>query len=74
MKTPFPNINAVRSAWRRIKKDLKDAIIRDLQPVKNVKGGGGVKGRIQTNHRRQRHHAWPLSSLVDAFAAGHGTY
>jgi hypothetical protein len=33
----------VRSAWRRVKKDLKDAIIRDLKPVKDVKGGG-VKG------------------------------
>jgi hypothetical protein len=44
MKTPFPNINAVRSAWRRVKKDIKEAIIRDLRPVKDVKGGGGVKG------------------------------
>ena len=44
MKTPIPNIDAVRSAWRRVKKDIKEAIIRDLQPVKNVKGGGGVKG------------------------------
>ena len=44
MKTPIPNIDAVRSAWRRVKKDIKEAIIRDLQPAKNVKGGGGVKG------------------------------
>jgi len=44
MKTPIPNINAVRSAWRRVTKDIKEAIIRDLRPVKNVKGGGGVKG------------------------------
>jgi hypothetical protein len=38
-----PNINLVRSAWRRLKKDIQEAIIRDLQPVKDVKGGGGVK-------------------------------
>ena len=38
------NINLVRSVWRRLKKDIKEAIIRDLQPVKDVKGGGGVKG------------------------------
>jgi len=44
MKTQIPNINVVRSAWRRVKKDIKDAIIRDLQPVKGVKGGGGVTG------------------------------
>src|SRR5437016_14681752 len=44
MKKQIPNINVVRSAWRRIKKDIKDAIIRDLKPVKDVKGGGGVTG------------------------------
>ena len=44
MKTQIPNINMVRSAWRRVKKDIKDAIIRDLKPVKDVKGGGGVTG------------------------------
>ena len=44
MKTPFPNINAVQSAWRRVKRDIKEAIIRDLQPRKDVKGGGGIKG------------------------------
>ena len=38
------NINVVRSVWRRLKKDIKEAIIRDLQPVNDVKGGGGVKG------------------------------
>jgi hypothetical protein len=36
-------VNVVRSVWRRLKRDLKEAIIRDLQPVKDVKGGGGVK-------------------------------
>jgi hypothetical protein len=45
MKTPIPNINAVRSAWRRVKRDIKEAIIRDLQPVKDVKGGGGVRSQ-----------------------------
>ena len=39
MKTQIPNINVVRSAWRRVKKDIK---VRDLKPVKDVKGGGGV--------------------------------
>ena len=39
MKKQIPNINMVRSAWQRIKKDLKDAIIRDLNPVRDVKGG-----------------------------------
>lgn len=33
----------VRSAWRRIKKDIKEAIIRDLNPVKDVKGGAGTR-------------------------------
>jgi hypothetical protein len=44
MKKQIPNINMVRSAWRQVKKNIKDAIIRDLRPVKDVKGGGGVKG------------------------------
>ncbi|MFZ0915702.1 MAG: hypothetical protein WAN04_02315 [Candidatus Udaeobacter sp.] len=44
MKTQIPNINMVRSAWRRVKKNIKDAIIRDLKPAKDVKGGGDVKG------------------------------
>ena len=48
MKTQIPNINVVRSAWRRLKKDIKDAIIRDLKPVKEVKGGGGVEGKSTT--------------------------
>jgi hypothetical protein len=40
MRTQIPNINMVRSAWCRVKKNIKDAIIRDLKPVKDVKGGG----------------------------------
>jgi hypothetical protein len=49
MKTQIPNINMVRSAWRRVKKDIKNAIIRDLKLVKDVKGGG-VTG--ESHHRR----------------------
>ncbi len=60
MKKQIPNIDVVRSAWRRVKKDIKDAIIRDLKPVKEVKGGGGVGGRIQIHHRRHEHHRQPL--------------
>ena len=48
MKTQVPNIDVVRSAWRRVKKDIKDAIIRDLQPVKDVKGGGGVERKSKS--------------------------
>jgi hypothetical protein len=48
LKTQIPNINMVRSAWRRIKKDIKDAIIRDLKPIKDVKGGGRVAGESKT--------------------------
>jgi hypothetical protein len=41
MEAQPPNINVIRSAWRRVKKDIK---VRDLQPVKDVKGGGGGTG------------------------------
>jgi hypothetical protein len=44
MKRQIPTINMVRSAWRRVKKDIKEAIIRDLKPVKDVKGGRRVAG------------------------------
>ena len=44
MKTQISNINRVRSAWRRVKEDIKDAIIRDLKPVKDVRGGRRVAG------------------------------
>ena len=40
MEEQTPNINVVHSVWRRLKK----AKIRDLQPTKDVKGGGGVRG------------------------------
>jgi hypothetical protein len=44
MNTPDSKVNVVRSVWRRLKENIKEAIIRDLRPVKDVKGGGGVKG------------------------------
>jgi hypothetical protein len=44
MKRQIPNLNMVRSAWRRVKKDIKEAIIRDLKPVKDAKGGRRVAG------------------------------
>jgi hypothetical protein len=43
METQAHNINVIRSAWRRIKKG--HVKVRDLQPVKDVKGGGGVTGK-----------------------------
>lgn len=47
MKRQIPNLNMVRSAWRRVKKDIKEAIIRDLKPVKDVKGGRRVAGEFK---------------------------
>jgi len=44
MKRQIPAINMVRSAWRRVKKDIQEAIIRDLNPVKDVKAGRRVAG------------------------------
>jgi hypothetical protein len=49
MNRQIPNLNLVRSAWRRVKKDIREAIIRDLKPVKDVKGGRRVSG--QSNPR-----------------------
>ena len=48
IKRQIPNIDVVRFAWRRFKKDIKDAIIRDLEPSKDVKGGGGVKNKSKS--------------------------
>jgi hypothetical protein len=39
MDKEIPNIEVIRSVWRRVKKPIK---VRDLQPAKDVKGGGGV--------------------------------
>jgi hypothetical protein len=41
MNSQNPNINVIRSVWRRVKKPVN---VRDLKPVKDVKGGGGVTG------------------------------
>jgi len=41
METQPPNINVIRSVWRRAKKPIK---VLDLKPVKDVKGGGGITG------------------------------
>ena len=42
MNTKILNIEVIRSFWRRrVKKDIE---VRDLKPVKDVKGGGGVTG------------------------------
>jgi hypothetical protein len=57
MNTKIPNIEVIRSLWRRVKKDIevirsawrsrvkKDIKGRDLQPLKDVKGSGGVTGK-----------------------------
>ena len=37
-----PNIQVIRSVWRRMKKGHIE--VRDLQPRKDVKGGGGATG------------------------------
>jgi hypothetical protein len=43
MDSQYPNITVVRSVWRRLKKGkIGDLEIRDLKPVKDVKGGGGT--------------------------------
>ena len=50
--THEPSVNAVRSVWRRLKNEIKEAIIRDLQPRKDVKGGGDVKGESKSTPDR----------------------
>ena len=57
MNTKIPNIEVIRSLLRRVKKDIevirspwrsrvkKDIKVRDLQPLKDVKGSGGVTGK-----------------------------
>jgi hypothetical protein len=45
MERQAQNINLIRSVWRRVKKPIK---VRDLQPVKDVKGGGGVTGKSKS--------------------------
>ena len=41
------NINVIRRVWRRTKKGYIK--VRDLQPEKEVKGGGGVAGTMKTS-------------------------
>jgi hypothetical protein len=42
MNIKIPNIEVIRSLWRtRVKKDIE---VRDLKPVKDVKGGTGLTG------------------------------
>ena len=49
MEGETPNINVVHSVWRRLKK----AKTRDLQPTKDVKGGGGVTGSSNPSQTAQ---------------------
>ena len=42
MQAETSNIVVIHSVWRRVKKaKIRDLGIRDLEPVKDVKGGGG---------------------------------
>jgi hypothetical protein len=44
MQAKDVNLNVIRSIWRRTKKGhIK---VRDLQPEKDIKGGGGVAGNM----------------------------
>src|SRR5712692_8312489 len=70
MKRQIPNIDVVRSAWRRVKKDIKDAIIRDLKPVKEVKGGGGVEGKSACAIISAVPWTLALRALIDATLVG----
>jgi hypothetical protein len=45
MNTKIPNIEVIRSVWRRIKRPIR---LPDLKPVKDVKGGGGVTGQSKS--------------------------
>jgi hypothetical protein len=47
MEEQTPNIHVVQSVWRRLKK----AKIRDLQPIKDVKGGSGNTGTSKSTGR-----------------------
>jgi len=44
MQDKTANIKVIRSVWRRTKKGYVK--VRDLEPEKGVKGGGGVSGVI----------------------------
>jgi hypothetical protein len=47
MQDKDANINVIRSVWRRTKKGRFK--VRDLQPEKDVKGGGGFAGIMRTS-------------------------
>jgi hypothetical protein len=47
METQPPNINVIQATWRRVKKGRIK--VRDLTPVKEAKGGGGVTGESKPN-------------------------
>jgi hypothetical protein len=40
MSTQRPNVIVIQSTWRRVKKERIK--VGDLQPIKDVKGGGGI--------------------------------
>jgi hypothetical protein len=42
MNTKMPNVIIIQSTWHRVKKGRIK--VRDLQPVKDVKGGSGITG------------------------------
>ena len=42
MEPQRPNIYVIRSVWRRLKKGHIAKVCRDLEPVKDVKGGGAT--------------------------------
>jgi len=41
MEPQDPNMYVVRSVWRRLKKGRIVKVCRDLEQIKDVKGGGG---------------------------------
>ena len=52
MEPQSKNIYVIRSVWRRLKKGHIIKVHRDLQPLKDVKGGGGVTGKSKPNTGR----------------------
>jgi hypothetical protein len=51
MEPQDQNIYVIQSVWRRLKKG--HVKVRDLQPVKDVKGGGGVAGKSKPSQAPQ---------------------
>jgi hypothetical protein len=49
MEPRSKNIYVIRSVWRRRKKGHAIKVHRDLQPVKDVKGAGGITGKSKPN-------------------------